>query len=135
MKDPEYSRPIGDDRLWLKNKLGSDYKGPEPEPHSPPDREAELTALRQVLFGVRFPKTRFEKSWLRYMGGIQNEPPLKWVTCHKCAAQFEAAGFPAPHSGPANYPTICRQCDDETASWASYRWIPQKKKVRSVCND
>jgi hypothetical protein len=131
MKDPEYSRPVGDDRLWLKNRLGSDYSGEPPEKHSPADRDQELKNLREVLFGVRFPRTSYEAQWLRYMGGSQTEPPAKAVICRRCKCSFQARGFPAP-SGGANYPTACQRCADEEDARIGYGSKTSKKVVRSA---
>jgi uncharacterized protein YifE (UPF0438 family) len=135
MKDPEYNRPIGDDRLWCKNHYGSNYKGEEPEQYSPKDREEEATFLRDVLFGVRFPRTKHERFWLQYMGGPQEEPPPKRIQCKKCQAHFIAGGWPSPGGGEPYYPYACQICVDEESALSGHRWYPPKKPVRQPHND
>lgn len=135
MKDPEWNRPIGDDRLWRKNREGSAYNGEAPEEYSPKDVEEEAKNLRDVMYGVRFPRTRFERYFLRYMGGIREEPPPKKIKCKKCGALFIAAGFPGANGGEPAYPTACQLCIDELSAFGGHRWIPPKKIVRQVLND
>jgi len=138
MKDPNWDRPVGDDRLWLKNKaaqIGWPYCGKEPDKFSPATRQEEEKNLRDVVYGRRFPRTQFERDFLRYMGGIQEEPPRKWRTCQGCSNRFEAGGFPAPGGG-ALYPDVCYQCADRMdAGFWTITTTSSKARLRSVYND
>ena len=111
MKDPEFDRPIGDASLWLAIKLGSRYSGPEPEKGSPRNHDQEQQNLADVLYGVRFPRTAYERHWLHYMKGQREVPKRQKCVCQKCGNQFEAAGFPSPN-GESFYPNICTLCAD-----------------------
>jgi hypothetical protein len=136
MKDPSWNRPIGDARAWLKTKSERDrqpYLGPSPEEHSPANHAEEERALREVLFGVRLPRSGFEREFLRYMGGIQEEPPHKWVACACCKTEFKAKGYPGRHGRKALYPDICQSCSDELS--AGLKRLPTwKPAIRPVVN-
>jgi hypothetical protein len=134
MKDPSWDRPIGDARSWLKARAERDrkpYLGPDPEEHSPANRSEEERALREVLFGMRLPRSGFEREFLRYMGGIQEEPPQKWVACACCKTEFKAKGYPGRDGRPPFYPDICASCSDELS--AGLKRLPAlKPAIRPV---
>ena len=86
---------------------------------------------REVLFGRRPPKTKAERDYLRFMGGIQDEPPRKRIACTKCNLPFEADGFPFP-SGKVFYPLFCPDCRHHQAE---VRKADLKPKCRNPHND
>lgn len=119
MPIPIDDEPICDKRLWLKNqsdKLDFPYTGPEPEEHSPRNKEEELQGLSDVLFGVRPPRTEHEKVYLEYCGGVQpKHGERKWIRCRMCSTEFTSTGFPG-QGGSRLYPTICNPCADRRDS-------------------
>lgn len=137
MKDHTYDRPVGDSSLWLQNQAETErrvYYGPQPERHSPATRAEEERAFFEVLYGRRLPRTGAERAFLRFMGGVRDEPPQKWITCKTCKTDFKARGYPArlPTSPPL-YPDVCVACGEEMS--AGLRKIPRSSFIRPVCDD
>lgn len=125
-------RPIMDTRLWfqeLHRSMGSTWTGPNPEEHSPFTYDQEIQGLKDVLFGVRPPRTTIETRYLDFMDGVQKQGEKKWITCKMCSTEFSSHGFPAGH-GSHLYPTICNSCADRRDA----RPVPKPTK-RSTYSD
>jgi hypothetical protein len=137
MKDHTFDRPVGDPSLWLKRRAEIErrvYDGPQPERHSPATRVEEERAFFELLYGKRLPRTSFESAFLRFMGGIRDEPTQKWVTCKTCKTDFKTSGYPARDpTKPPLYPDVCIACGEEMS--AGLRTIPRGSFIRPVCND
>jgi hypothetical protein len=135
INDLESDCPLGDASRWLKDRaerLGVHYNGPAPELFSPANREEEERNLYQVLFGRRIPRTAFERHFLRFMGGVREDPPpKKRVACSKCSREFEASGYPGPRGAEIRYPAMCQSCADKKYVNAK---VP-KREARPVHND
>lgn len=77
------------------------------------NRAEEEKILEEILEGTREPKTKFEKNYLEFVGGVspKKDRPTKWVKCLRCGVEWKTTGFPS-RTGGWYWATVCNSCAD-----------------------